>query len=399
MTGFAWPLMIDSVTDEDKQALVDFIMTPGVRFTQSSKVREFELKWSEWLGVKHSVFVNSGSSANYIAAALMRDRIGRDKHVIVPPIGWSSDVASVAAAGLVPVFCDVSLRTLGLSPTATADAIAATDAKGVVIVHVLGFDAWTDDILDHLRNIGVFIVEDCCEAHGATHSGKKLGTFGDVSCFSFYFGHHMTTIEGGMLCTDDDLLHDSMLMYRSHGMVRDCSVKTRESMARGWPDLNPLFTFRVAGFNMRSTELNAVLGLSQLPRLDDAISVRRANLDEWVNGLDPREFIVDYEIAGNSSFALPLITKTQCSPAKLKRITDVLERHCVEYRIGTAGGGNQTKQPYLSDIKHVIHGRYEQLQNADHIHSCGLYVGNHTGLDRATMFSVAADLNKAARDG
>ena len=370
---FKWQLINDSITDGDKKALTDFINTPNQRFTNGPKVKEFEKAWSEYVGCDFSIFVNSGASANYIMASIMKEEKGVGE-VIVSPLGWVSDVSPLVNLGFTPVFVDVSMENMSI----TLDNIkaAVTDKTvGVSLVHVLGFAAVTDEMKKFCDDNDLFLIEDCCESHGATYKGTKVGNFGDVSNFSFYFGHHITTIEGGMVCTNDERLYDYAKLFRSHGMTREASVQLQEQYERSRPDLNPLFTFAVPGYNMRNQELNAVLGLEQLKRLNYNCDKRRDNFKSWVDSLNSDKFFVDFHQNGNSNFALPLVLKEK-DLELFEKCCILLEEQNVEYRVGTAGGGNQARQPYLDKYNFIAH----DLSNVDHIHDFGLYIGNHPEL-------------------
>ena len=385
--NFNWQLINDSITDGDKKALTDFINEPNQRFTNGPKVKEFEKKWSDWLGVKHSVFVNSGAMGNYLMVALIKETKGLGE-VIVPAIGWISDVSSVVNLGMKPVFVDINIDNFAMTLESIKGAVTKK-TKGIVLCHILGFNAITDEIVDFAKQNDLFLIEDCCESHGATYKGKKVGVFGDASNFSFYFGHHITTIEGGMVCINDDKLYELCRMYRSHGFTREASPVLQAEYMEEYPDLNPFFTFAVPGFNIRSTELNAVLGLNQLERLDFNIQKRQENLDIWVNCLDPTKYRVFYQRNGNSNFSLPLIVHD--SDVELfQRVVTFLEEEKVEYRIGTAGGGNQARQPYLKKCNYRI---AEELTNADYVHDFGLYIGNHPELDVEQIANLCGGLN------
>ena len=391
---FKWQLINDSITQDDKTALIDHINIDGVRFTQGSKVRQFEKEWSKWLGVKHSVFVNSGASANYIMVSIMKEMKGYGE-VIVPTLGWVSDISPVVNLGLKPVFVDVSLETFStdiekILPLVNENTI------GLTLVHCLGFNSISQQIIDLCKDKDIFLIEDCCEAHGATYQEKKVGTLGDVSNFSFYFGHHMTTIEGGMVCTNDDEIYQYAKMFRSHGMTRldylqndELGMNLQKKYESLYPDLNPLFTFAVPGYNMRNQELNAIIGTSQLKRLDYNIQRRVENLKTWVDTLDSDKFFTDYELKGNSNFALPLMILDE-DRNRLLRVCDILKRNEVEYRIGTAGGGNQAKQPYLEKYDFVA----GELPNSDYIHHYSLYIGNHPEISKEKIINLCNKLNK-----
>ncbi len=383
---FKWQLINDSITDGDKKALTDFINTPNQRFTNGPKVKEFEKAWSEYVGCDFSVFVNSGASANYIMASIMKEEKGVGE-VIVSPLGWVSDVSPLVNLGFTPVFVDVSMENMSI----TLDNIKAAVTNktvGVSLVHVLGFAAVTDEMKKFCDDNDLFFIEDCCESHGATYKGTKVGNFGDVSNFSFYFGHHITTIEGGMVCTNDERLYDYAKLFRSHGMTREASVQLQEQYERSRPDLNPLFTFAVPGYNMRNQELNAVLGLEQLKRLNYNCDKRRDNFKTWVDSLNSDKFFVDFHQNGNSNFALPLVLKEK-DLELFEKCCILLEEQNVEYRVGTAGGGNQARQPYLDKYNFIAH----DLSNVDHIHDFGLYIGNHPELVDKDIVNLCKELN------
>jgi len=383
---FKWQLINDSITDNDKRELIDFISTPNQRFTQGNRVKQFEKEWSEWLGVKHSIFVNSGGSANYVMASIMKETKGLGE-VIVSPIGWVSDVAPLVNLGFTPVFVDVSMDTMSI----TLDNIkaAVTDKTvGVVFVDALGFGAMSDKITQYCKDNNLFLIEDCCESHGATYGSKKCGTVADVSNFSFYFGHHITTIEGGMVCTNDDDICNYAKLFRSHGMTRGVSEKLEQQYQSQYPELNPLFTFAVPGYNVRNTELYAVLGSSQLKRLDHNILKRTKNLNLWLSALDSKKYFTKYQTEGSSNFALPLILNKN-NEKLFQSVCNVLDRSDIEYRIGTAGGGDQSKQPYLQSYKFKHH----TLTNTAHIHKMGLYVGNHPELHDDQIVKLCNNLN------
>ena len=391
---FKWQLINDSITQEDKQQLIDYISVDNVRFTQGSKVKEFENAWSEWLDVKHSVFVNSGASANYIMVSILKELKGTGE-VIVPTLGWVSDVSPIVNLGLKPVFVDVSLETLS-TDLEKIKPLVNKNTIGVTLVHCLGFNAITDKLVDYCKENDLFLIEDCCESHGVTYKGKKVGSFGDVSNFSFYFGHHMTTIEGGMVCTNDDEIFQYAKMFRSHGMTRldylqddELGMKLQKKYETLYPDLNPLFTFAVPGYNMRNQELNAVLGLSQIKRLDYNIDKRIENLNTWVDSLNKEKFFVDFKIEGSSNFALPLIVLNN-DKDRFIRACQILDRSQVEYRVGTAGGGNQSRQPYLKKFDFIA----GDLPNSDYIHEFGLYVGNHPELKEEQIKELCKKLNE-----
>lgn len=388
--SFDWPLMNNNITRGDLDELIEYLQQPEPRLTNGPQVRAFEQEWSEWLGVRHSVFVNSGASANLLTMAALRHTYG-DGEVIVPTLTWVSDIASVLQNGLTPVFVDIDRRTLGMDNEQILRSITPR-TRAVFLTHVLGYNALSQRLIDELAARNIPLIEDVCEAHGATFAGRRLGSIGMMSNFSFYFAHHMSTIEGGMVCMNDPDLYQMVRMLRSHGMVREStSAEIRSAYQEAHSDLNPDFVFAYPGYNVRSTELNAVLGRSQLKRLD-ANNVRRSeNLALFLQHLDPERFYTDFETAGSSNYAFTLILRHPDENLR-DRIESELRARAVEFRRGTAGGGNQLRQPYLRDI--VALGYWEKFPKVDHVHFFGYYIGNYPKLDPSKIVDLCTLINQ-----
>ena len=383
------PLMQNNIEKDDIDCLVRFLQNADI-FTQSKNVREFEEQWSKWLGVKHSVFLNSGSSANFITMAILKELYGGGE-VIVPPIAWASDIASVLAAGLTPVFVDVNLKTLAMDEGKIIEAITPK-TKAVFLTHVLGFNGLTQNLLNELEKHHIPLIEDVCESHGAVYKNKKLGTFGKASNFSFYYAHHMTTIEGGMLCTDDDEFYQYARLYRSHGMIRESTDDLFKSkITKDNPGLWEEFAFLVPGYNMRSTELNAVIGLNQIKKLDANNKKRFDNFKLFLDNLNKDKYYTDFDLEGSVNYAFVLILREK-NKELFKKIVNKLREEKVEFRRGTAGGGNLARQPFvrkaLPDFDPSV------LVNAEHIHSYSMYVGNHPGLEKDKILELCSLLNE-----
>jgi CDP-6-deoxy-D-xylo-4-hexulose-3-dehydrase len=383
-----WPLMVDNITRGDLDAVVRFLSGDPPILTQSRNVAAFEEKWAEWLGVKHCVFVNSGSSANQMTMAALRESAGLGE-IIVPTLTWVSDIAAVLQAGFTPIFVDIDPRTLGMDLGQVLERITPR-TKGIFLTHILGYDALADEFLLALGRTGVPLIEDVCESHGATHGGGKLGTFGLASNFSFYYAHHLSTIEGGMVCTNDDGLYQILRMMRSHGMVRESvSVDVRDGYRRQYPDLNPDFIFAFPAYNFRSTEINAVIGLSQLPRLDGNNARRTENLHVFLDNLDASRYRTDFKREGSSNYAFTLVLR-EPNEALRDRVEVVLRQHGVEFRRGTSGGGNQLRQPYL---RRIFGDEYRNYPEVEHVHFFGWYIGNYPALEPARVRDLCALLN------
>jgi CDP-6-deoxy-D-xylo-4-hexulose-3-dehydrase len=384
-----WPLMQGNITRGDLETLIEFLRQDDPILTQSEQVQAFEEEWSGWLGVRYSVFVNSGSSANLVTMAALRETRGEGE-VIVPTLTWVSDIASVLQCGFTPVFVDINPRTLGMD-TGQVIRKCTPRTRAVFLTHVLGYNALDQTLLDELRSRDIPLIEDVSESYGATFHGARLGTFGLMSNFSFYYAHHMSTIEGGMVSTNDPDLYELIRMLRAHGMVREARSETvRQTYRDRHADLNPDFIFAFPGYNVRSTEVNAVLGRAQLRRLDDNNRLRTKNLRLFLENLDPEKYRTDFAAEGSCNYAFTLIVRE--ADERLSRLMmHALKEHGVEYRRGTAGGGNQLRQPYLRMRFPEI--RPADYPEVDHVHFHGVYLGNYPGLSRDKILRLCSILN------
>ena len=384
-----WPLMENNITRDDQDAVIAFLRQDAPMLTQSSHVEAFEAEWAKWLGVKHSVFVNSGSSANLITMAALRHTRGPGQ-VIVPTLTWVSDIASVIQCGFEPVFVDINPRTLGMDVEQVLDKLTSK-TQAVFLTHILGYNGLNQKLLDGLESREIPLIEDVCESHGATFEGRKLGTFGLMSNFSFYYAHHMSTIEGGMVCTNNADFYQTLRMLRSHGMVREATAPDLKSgYLERHPDLNPDFIFALPAYNLRSTEINAVIGRAQLKRLDKNNKSRRENLDLFLKNLDPAKYRTDFDTAGSCNYAFTLVLKNP-DAVLCENVMQTLRQREVEFRRGTSGGGNQLRQPYLKKI--VGEREYENYPQVDHVHFYGLYIGNYPDLDDSKILDLCSTLN------
>jgi CDP-4-dehydro-6-deoxyglucose reductase, E1 len=383
-----WPLMSNNIPVADLESVIEFLKTAPV-LTQSSQVQAFEREWSAWLGLKHSVFVNSGASANLVTLSALKEAHGPGE-VIVPTLTWVSDIASTIQCGFKPIFVDINPRTLGMDTRQVLDRLTG-ETRAVFLTHVLGYNALDRRLLEELAKRKIPLVEDVCESYGATFEGRKLGTFGLVANFSFYYAHHMSTIEGGMISTNDANLYEAIRMFRSHGMVRE---STSDDLKRQYreqhPDLNPDFIFAFPAYNVRNTEINAVIGRSQLRRLDQNNKIRVENLDLFFQNLDPEKYRTDFATEGSCNYAFTLVLK-QANPTLCENVMNALRRHKVEFRRGTAGGGNQLRQPYLRKVLGAID--YAEYPEVDHVHFYGFYIGNYPDLEKEKILRLCSILN------
>lgn len=385
-----WPLMKNNITRADLDAVIEFLRQEDPILTQSRQVQAFEQEWSDWLGVKYSVFLNSGSSANLATMTALRETRGPGE-VIVPTLTWVSDIASVIQCGFTPVFVDIHPRTLGMDIEQVLQRLTS-HTKAVFLTHVLGYNGLTRTLLDGLAAQGIPLIEDVCESYGATFQGRKLGAFGLMSNFSFYYAHHMSTIEGGMVSTNDRDLYEMVRMIRAHGMVRESgSDDVKRAYREQHPDLNPDFVFAFPAYNFRSTEINAVIGRAQLKRLDANNLIRTENLKLFLENLNPEHYQTDFEIEGSCNYAFTLILKRP-DPELSRRMMETLRQHGVEFRRGTAGGGNQLRQPYLR--KRLPGLDLEDYPHVDHVHFYGVYLGNYPDLPRENILELCSILNE-----
>ena len=357
--------MDDTVTLRDRLRMARFVLTNS-RLTQGPQVRKFEEQWSDWLGVKHSLFVTSGSTANSLLVSAWKDLndIPDGAKVIVPTCTWVTNIAPIIQNNLTPVFCDINLKDFSFDLGALQTiAEEHNDIRAIFVTHLLGFPARVEEF--HKIFPYADILEDVCESHGAViEGGTMAGTYDVGGTFSFYFGHHMTTVEGGMVSTNNTELYDLMRMKRSHGLSRE-SIHAKEYAAM-YPEINSQFLFMTDGYNFRNNEIGAVLGQSQLRRLDDMIIKRNENYRTFFDLLLSHEdkFHLPTWNYRMSSFCLPLICKTTKVYEDLQVL---LKEYLVEYR--PVVGGNLLKQPFLSSYN-------VDSPNADILHETGLYVGN-----------------------
>lgn len=388
-----WQLMDNAITLSEKIKMAYFTLTSN-KFTNGPKVKELEAKWSEWVGCKHSLFVSSGSTANFLLIASLKEKYNLkdgDK-VLVPACTWMTSVAPIFQNKLHPVFIDISLKDYCIE---SEDLIKIKDKhpdiKLIFTTHLLGFHSDIQKLRDVFPD--AMIAEDCCEAHGVKDEfGRKLHPDSLGITFSFYFGHHITTIEGGMISTNDTDLYQLMRMKRSHGMAREASPEIYKNYQEKYPDIIPTFLFVTDGYNFRNNEISAVLGLQQLKKLNNIIKIRNKNYFEYYQLIKdlPDLFYVPKCEDTMSSFTLPFVCKN-------KRIYDLLinkfKENNIEYRPLVAG--NLLRQPFLDGYKF----EYEKDRfNSDVVHELGLYIGNSHFIESKHLLLLKQILIEVALD-
>ena len=390
--NFNHKLMNNNYTNKDIGAVKKFLKNKDVILTQSKKVLEFEKKWSKWLGVKYSTFVNSGSSANFITISILKalNKNKKKNEIIVPSLTWVSDINSVIMNGFKPIFVDIDLNTLSMS---TEQVIKKINKKtlAVFITHAQGFNGLSNKLLAELKKRKIPLIEDVCESHGAKHNNKKLGSYGLISNFSFYYAHHMTTIEGGMVCTNNKKIYELSKIFRSHGMAREAkNNKFEREMKKKYSSLSPQFIFLYPTLNFRNNEIGAVFGLNQLKYLDKNNAERTKNFKLFIKRLDKKKYWTDYKMIGSSNYALPIILNTK-NIKKRNYFEQVLTKNNIEFRRGNAGGGNQLRQPYLKNIVKIKN--FKNFKNVEQVHFFGYYIGNYPSLNSKKILKITKILN------
>jgi CDP-6-deoxy-D-xylo-4-hexulose-3-dehydrase len=388
MENYYLPLMSDNINRDDINEVIKFLnQNPIPKLTNGPKVMEFEKEWSKWVGTKYSVFLNSGASANELTMLALKYLFGEGE-IIVPPLTWISDVSSVLFAGFNPVFVDINLQNFSFDLEMLKKSITPK-TKAIFLTHVLGINGLTDELLEICENNNILLIEDVCESHGVTFKNKRVGSFGFASNFSFYFAHHMSTIEGGMICTDNEEFYQICRALRSHGMSREMTNDVmKKNIIEENPNLNPDFIFIHPSHNFRSTEINAVIGLSQIKKLDDNNINRIKNFDYFIKNLDDKKYITDIEIDGQCNYAFIVVLKENSFELR-DRLESFLKLNGIEFRRGLSGGGNQMRQPYMKKYNF----NFNDYPNIEHVHNFGWYIGNYPTLEKEKIDFLLKILN------
>ena len=372
-------LMENNIESDDFNKIIKFLKKKP-RLTASNKVREFERNWCKWLGTKYSIFVNSGSSANLISIATLKilNKNNYKNEIIVPSLTWSSDVASIIHCGFKPIFADIELDTLSMSLENIKRKISKK-TLAIFYTHAQGFNGFDKELLDFIRKKKIILIEDACESHGATFKDKKIGSFGLISNFSFYYAHHMSTIEGGMICTNNKEVYNIASSMRAHGLARECNNKKLEKKIQNkYKNLSKDFIFLYPSYNMRNNEIGGILGINQLKKLDRNIKLRNRNFNYFLKLIDKDKFYSNFKTQGSSNYAFPLILKSK-NLKKRNRLESLMIKNNIEFRRGNAGGGNQIRQPYVK--KFVKNLKLKNFPNVEHVHFYGYYIGNYPQLN------------------
>ena len=365
-----YPLAKETINGKDIDALCDWLRSEP-RLTKGHLTREVEEKWAQYIGTDYAVFNNSGSSANLlmIYAAIQAGRI-KNKKIVVPSVGWVTTIAPAMQFGLQPIMVGADKDTFGMDLDQLEEVCERERPDAVIFVQVLGVPHYRDRLLALKNKYNFILLEDACAALGAAYSdGKMVGTVGDMSSFSFYFGHQLSTIEGGMVNTDDKELYDILMMLRSHGWGKDLDNEVYDTMMQQHDvdDFHQPFTFFVPGFNLRSTDLQAFLGLRQIEKAEWVARRRYENHTKYASRLKNKFQVQQWGSNTPVSISFGALAE---STEHRKEIVSRLVEAGIETRIFSAG--NLGRHPFWTNL-------YEPFEDemSDRIHSCGFFVPNY----------------------
>jgi len=375
------PLIAPSYGWEEVVEAIDSMLSTQV--TMGSKVKQFESMFAKYIGKAEAIMVNSGSSANLLALSLLtnpalKNRIEPGDEVITPAVTWATTVYPIINCGLVPVLVDVGLETFDINVAEIQKAINKR-TRAILLVHLLGNPCDMDPIMEISEKHKLFVIEDACEAHGAEYKGRKAGNFGHLSTFSFYFSHHITTIEGGMVLTDDEEIAELARSLRVFGWIRD--LKGKDELAAAHGDIDPRYLFTNIGYNFRPTEIQGAFGIHQMGKLEDLIEIRRENARFWTQNLkkfgDSLILHEEREDTRHAWFGYPLTVRAK-APFTRKQLVTFLEKRGVETRPIMCG--NIDEQPVMRLFPYRKVG---ELTNSRFIMRNSFFIGNHQAITKA----------------
>ena len=376
-----FPLVDESFDNKEIFSCIQTLLSG--QLTMAEKVLHFEIEFSKYLNMPYCVMVNSGSSANLLAFSAITNPI-RKKHldkgdkVAVPAVCWSTSLWPIIQTGLIPVLVDVDPHTFNLSISSLKEAISKHDIKAVMMVHVLGNSTNMMELIEIVKDNDLLLIEDTCESLDSRYCEKNLGTFGDFGTFSFYYSHHMTTIEGGMIVAEDLEDLDLIKCLRTHGWSREQSNK--KIIEDSNPHIDPRFLFINIGYNVRPTELQAAFGIEQLKRLHEMSSNRRKNVNKirqsFLNHQDWNNQLIFPEPSPDLDpcwFGFPFLISENLSIDRELLVSVLLEEGIDTRPIVS---GNMALQPALHHFE--IELDLGPFVGAQLIHERGLFIGCHS---------------------
>jgi len=376
-------LCADIIDENDISALIDWLKHMP-KLTKGQKTLDFEKEFASTVGSKHAVFCNSGSSANLLAtSALIQSGLMGNNKIVVPQVSWSTTVFPAMQLGLKPIMCDCNMSNLGINTDNLLQIIEKEKPSALILVHVLGFDSNIKQIKQICEDNDMLLIEDTCESLGSVVDEKMLGSYGLASTFSFYFGHHISTIEGGMVCTDNDHFAEVLKMIRSHGWDRDIDEEAKQKYKQKYKvdEFESLYKFYYQGFNLRSTDLQAFIGLNQIPKIKSIAKTRHDNFEKYLKLIkdDLWKPSLDQDLVSNMGYPL-LVSNREEVYFKLKS-SNIESRPLVSGSMGT--------QPAWIDT----YGESE-MKNSSTVNNQGMYVPNHNSLCDKDIEQVCKIINK-----
>ena len=377
-------LVSDTIDKNDIKRLVNWLSQDEIPILTKNRVTlEFENKWSNKIGISNTCYVNSGSSAILLAlAAVKQSGRLRNNKVIAPTLSWATDVSSPMLLGMEVELCDCNLTDLSIDINHFKKIVREQRPSVLILVSVLGLVPNMKEIVDICKENDIFILEDVCESMGSKYQDQYLGTFGDVSVFSLFYGHHLSTIEGGLICTDNEEISDLMYSMRSHGWGRDWSKEKQEEYKNkyGISDFDFLYSFFYPGFNLRATDLQAYIGLSQIDKLDSFANKRQENFQYYHKNINNTLLNLDNPLTNFvSNFAYPVVSKNR------NEIVKNLVSSGIETRPLIAG--SMANKPFWK-------GRSDNMPNSELIDKFGFYVPNNQDLKAEDMEKICKIINK-----
>ena len=365
-------LVSDTINKNDINSLIKWLNQDEIpRLTKGDLTWELEEKWAKKIGTKYSIYVNSGSSSILLTlAALQHTNRLKNNKVIVPGLSWATDVSSPMLLGMEPILCDCNLEDLSCDLEHLEKLFIDHSPSSFILVSPLGLVPDMKKILDLCNKYSVILLEDVCESMGSKYNNEYLGFFGFASFFSMYFGHHLSTIEGGFINTNDEDFYYALLMMRSHGWDRDLPKDVQEKLRteNNVNEFDSLYTFYLPGFNLRATDLQAFIGLKAIDKLDEYTKKRNNNFKLYKSLINNNQLTIkDKKTDFISNFAYPVVNKNRVN------IIENLIKNNIEVRPLIAG--DMSKKPmWIKNYGEI------KLPNCILVNEYGFYIPNHQDL-------------------
>ena len=385
------PLAIPPYGQKEIMESLESLLT--MKTTSGEKVRKFEKKFANYVGIKHATMVNSGSSANLLALSILshpslKNHISSGDEIITPAVTWATTVYPICNVNAIPKFVDVKMNDYTIDPIEIERAITSK-TKALMVVHLLGNPCAMKEISKIAKEHNLWLIEDSCEAHGAKYYGKHVGTFGDLSTFSFFASHHITTMEGGMVVTNNKKLYEIAKSMKAFGWSRE--LDSKKQLEKKFSKIDSRFLFVNTGYNFRPTELQGAFGIHQIDKLESLVKLRIKNAKYWNRKLNPYSslLITPEEKLIRKSYLFYPITVLKNKFFTKEELVNELERNGIETRPIMAG--NITKQPVTEYIKFK---KAKNLKNSNLIHENAFLIGNHHGIkekEREFIVNVIID--------